>query len=249
MSVRKHFSFLIYFISAVLLFSGPLMADELGSFGDRIFQFQEKLAKRGNVLAQYKLGTLYEFGVSVPANVKQATIWYKKAAEKDYTPAINRLTYLEIVQTGFDEQKHGEWFQQLESLADSADANALILLGQMHHHGTYVEKDLYSALDMLSQASSLGHTEVDSEIEAIKREIDDINQLKTIKKEAKPEKKQPAKKKPATKPTKQSKPKPAKPVKKQESEAEKRKRYEEAMRRIQQEARLLQEQQQWAEEN
>ena len=115
-------------------------AVELGSFGQRIFQFQEKLAQGGNTLAQYKLGTLYEFGVSVKPDLEKARVWYKKAAAKGYKPAINRLTYLDVKKSGFDEKKHTAWFEDVLAESESSEANALILLGQMNRHGIAVEK-------------------------------------------------------------------------------------------------------------
>ena len=254
---------MISIIASFLFMSSPLRAVELGAFGDRIFQFQQKLADRGNVLAQYKLGTLYEFGISVPPDTEQAKIWYQKAAAKNYVAAKNRLIYLEIIKSGFDEQKHRTWFVELEELADSADANALILLGQMNHNGVHVETDLYSALDLLSQASSLGHTEVDSEIDVIKRKIEDINQLKNLKK-SKPEAEAEKPAEPEVKPKAKTKPKQSakaakekarkkaakdKAAKAKAAKEEKRKRYEEVMRKLKEESQALDQQQEWAEEN
>lgn len=229
------------------LFLGNIQADELGSFGDRIFQFQKKLALRGNTLAQYKLGTLYEFGISVPPNVEEASKWYRKAAAEQYGPAINRLTYLQIKSSGFKPETHGEWLEELEELADSSDAHALILLGQMHHQGIHVEQNLKTALDMLERASSLGHTEVDSEIEQIQHKLTPL---------AKPKKTtQAVKAKTSVKPDATVKSAPPKVDReaiareRKLQQEEKRKRYHEQMQKLQEETRLLQEQQQWAEEN
>jgi len=159
-------------IFCFILHSQALKAEDLGTFGTHIFMFQEKLAKRGNVRAQYKLGTLYEFGVSVKPNVEQARHWYQLAAESNYLPAINRNTYLEVKASGFIPQKHNQWLSELIQQAKTTEPNALILLGQMHRHGIGVKKDLEKSLDLLSQASALGHTEIDAEIDAISREIE-----------------------------------------------------------------------------
>ena len=72
------------FVFLFLFQSISVNAAESGSFGSRIFQIQEKIAMKGNTLAEYKLGTLYEFGVSVEPSSEQASIWYKKAAKKNY---------------------------------------------------------------------------------------------------------------------------------------------------------------------
>lgn len=230
-------------------------ADELGSFGDRIFQFQEKLALRGNTLAEYKLGTLYEFGVSVEPNEQKAIHWYQKAADDDYLPAKNRLTFLEVRRSGFDKNRHADWLENLVKLAQSSDPNAMILLGQMYRNGIHLKKNLTKALYFLERASSIGHTEVDSQIDSIKREME-ANTRKKNEAEAaareqeakeKPKKSRPAK--PARsaekKATVKKKPTAKKPA--IETKEEKRLKYEAAMRKLREEAKLLEQQQKWAE--
>lgn len=225
-------------------------AEGLGSFGDHIFRFQEKMANKGDVLAQYKLGTLYEFGVSVKPDIEQARHWYQLAAKSDYQPAINRNTYLDIKSSGFDPQKHKAWLVALKQQADSAEPNALILLGQMHRNGIGVTKNLDMALDMLSHASALGHTEIDSEIDAISLEIEKESakqEAQRIAEEARKE--QLAEKNEALQQQKleEEKRKQNAVKQKETSMEEKRRRYDEAMRKIQEEQRIIEEQQKWVE--
>ena len=54
------------------------------------------MAKRGNAESQFKLGLMYETGSGTDKSLVLATSWYKKAAQQDYKPASNRLTYLNI---------------------------------------------------------------------------------------------------------------------------------------------------------
>ena len=225
-------------------------SEELGGFGNHIFMFQQKLANRGNVLAQYKLGTLYEFGVSVKPNVEQARKWYQLAAKKGYKPAINRNTYLDIRTSGFSTQNHGQWLAELQSLAETLDPNALILLGQMHRHGIGVKKDLNKSMEMLSEASALGHTEVDSEIDQISLEIDE--------QEAKLKRKEINNQKNKQKKQKDQKLKQINEAKRKQKEAEaalkkkaiedKRRRFNEALKKQREEALLLEQQQNWSEQ-
>ena len=234
-----------------LQFQSSSYAVDLGSFGDRIFTFQEKLAKSGNKLAQYKLGTLYEWGVSVPANLSAARQWYEKAAAQDYEPAINRLTYLEVKERGFDEQKHGEWFDRVMNRVDQNEPDAMILLGQMNRYGIVVEQNTNLAVVLLQRASSLGHTEVDSQIDELKHEIREANARKKAaevaeKPEPKPKPRPVAKAKPEPRP--KPAPKPAVDTQaEKESMEERRQRYEEAMRKLYEESKVLEEQQEWAE--
>lgn len=238
-------------LSCCLLWLNPLYAVDLGSFGERIFQFQEKLANNGNKLAQYKLGTLYEFGVSVAPDPEQARLWYKKSASQGYQPAIDRLTYLQVKQDGYDESRHREWFERVLTQAEAYEPDSLILLGQMNRHGIVVDQDLKLALNLLQQASSLGHTEVDSQIDELKRQIqlnqqrnEASKQQEAVKARAKAAP-QPAPAKVVNKPAKVE---PARAEIDQQAEAEaRRRRYEKAMRELYKEELLLQQQQEWAE--
>lgn len=237
-------------LSCCLLWLNPLYAVDLGSFGERIFQFQEKLANNGNKLAQYKLGTLYEFGVSVAPDPEQARLWYKKSASQGYQPAIDRLTYLEVKQNGYDESQHRVWFERVLTQAEAYEPDSLILLGQMNRHGIVVDQDLNLALNLLQQASSLGHTEVDSQIDELKRQIQANQQRiqaskeKAAKAKAKPEP-QPRPAKVVNKPANVE---PARVEVDEQAEAEdRRRRYEKAMRQLYKEELRLQQQQEWAE--
>lgn len=209
-----------------ILYSHMGKAENLGSFGDAIFLFQEKMAKKGDVLAQYKLGTLYEFGISVQPDIEKARQWYQLAAKSDYQPAINRHTYLDIKASGFVAQKHNQWLAALKQQAEISEPNAVILLGQMYHHGVGESKNLNKALELLSHASSLGHTEIESEIDQISLEIEKQNQAIQQQKldDEIRRKKQ-----------------------KDDEMAEKRRRYDEVIRKYREEQKIIDDQQKWVE--
>ncbi|MCW8933873.1 MAG: sel1 repeat family protein [Gammaproteobacteria bacterium] len=241
----------LFFLNFIL-FQSTLLKADVNSFGHRIFIMQEKQAQKGNTLAEYKLGTFYEFGISVKPDTEKAKIWYEKAAKKKYNPATDRLLYLDIKQHGYKKSSHANWLSNISRKAKNGRANALILFGQMHHHGLGVKKDLNKAIELLSKASSLGHTEVDREIGEIKQKIASKN--KAVEKPA--EKKQPeVAKKVVKKKTKAVKAAPKKArikksAKNKEREAAlKRQKYEETMRKLRQEALILEQQQEWTEKN
>lgn len=225
MSGIRSMPFIIIVLS-LILYSPLGKTESLGSFGGAIFQYQEKMAVKGDFLAQYKLGTLYEFGISVQPDIEKARHWYQLAAKRDYQPAINRYTYLDIKANGFDEQKHNQWLAALRQQAEKSEPNALILLGQMNHHGIGVSVNLDKALELLSRASALGSTEIDSEIDRISLEIDRQNQAIQQQKldEEIRSKKQKA-----------------------DEMAEKRRRYDEAINKIREEKKALDDQQAWVE--
>jgi len=242
------------FILTCLLFHVVLANADENSFGYRIFVMQKKLALKGSVLAQYKLGTLYEFGISVEPNTDEAIIWYKKASEKGNKAASNRLIYLDIKQNGYTQTTQSEWLKKIIDEARIGNVHSLIILGQLYHQGIAVNKDLEKAHFMLQKASSEGHTEVDLEIEEINRKLSQTNETKIVKEVSAPVKQKPVvskiPKEPIKKKIKLKKTVAKKPVKKtgtKESKESKRKRYEEVMRKQREEQLILDKQQQWSE--
>lgn len=242
-----------YNLSLILfcLFSLPLntsyAADALGDFGTRVFQFQEKLAMKGNHLAQYKLGTMYELGVAVESNLDEALGWYQKAADQGYQPAKNRIIYLEIKHRGYDKNRHEAWLNNVQKSAQSLESDSILLLGQMYHHGIAVEKDLDKAQDLLSRASSLGHTEIDNEIAAVEAKIRAREKSKQETQQAK-QQQQTQSAAETTRAEKQERQREEQARREAEAiRAEKRRRYEETMRKLMEEQRIIDEQQKWAE--
>ncbi len=226
-----------------------VVAAGMDSIGGRVFLLQKKMALRGNALAQYKLGTFYEFGVSVKPDVNEAKGWYEKAVSKKYRPAINRLKYLEIKASGYDQAKYGDWLKNIKAEAQAGRADALILLGQMYHHGYGVKKNLKKSLALLLKASAMGHPEIQLEIDDIESRL---KPKKVKPKKAAPivaekpvEKKAPVKKL-STQEKKSSVAQLDKEKARKEKEA-KRRRYEAAMKKYYQDQLILQKQQEWSE--
>ena len=234
------------FFLICLLFQNPSLKADENAFGYRIFVMQEKQAKRGNTLAQFKLGTFYEFGISVKPDTEKAKMWYEKAVKKKNRAATNRLIYLDIKENGYEAPLHASWLTNISAKAKSGDDNDLIILGQLHQHGLGVNKDLKKALGFLEHASSLGHTELYKEIADIKKQINPESNKPPVKKAEVTAKIDKVKAKPVKAPVKK-KPKKVQ-VKKVDKTAEKRKKYEETMRKLYLENLILQEQQEWTEE-
>ena len=241
------------FLLYCLIFQSPILKADVNSFGHRIFVMQEKQANKGNALAQFELGTFYEFGLSVKPDTEKAKAWYEKAAKQKNEAASSRLIYLDIKENGYNESLHANWLSNVSKKANNGRADSLIILGQLYQHGLGVKKDLKKAVKLLSSASSLGHAEVDKEIALIKEKI-----AKTENKAVK--KKQPAVTKKVEK--KSTRPAKAAPKKtqaqnqsstvkrnKERDAAIKRQKYEETMRKLYLETLILQQQQEWTEES
>lgn len=208
-------------------------ADE-SIFGYRIFEIQKKHALKGSTLAQYKLGTFYEFGISVKPNPQEAIVWYKKAADKHNKPAANRLMYLDIKLNGY-KSSHTEWLNKIKDETQKNNIHSTIVLGQLNHYGLGVKKNLPVAFKLLRKASVNGHTEIDFEIDAIQKQIA-ASKLKV--KVSQPKIK-------IAKTKSKSKLKPKSKLK--QNELIKRKKYEKAMHKLYQNQLILQQQQEWSE--
>jgi TPR repeat protein len=221
-------------------------ADE-NSFGYRVFKMQEKMAKRGSALAQYKLGTFYEYGISVKADTDAAIIWYTKASEKRNKAAVNRLIYLDMKRKGYHEATQADWINRIQDEAATGNVHSIILLGQLHHYGIGVKKDLMKACNLLQKASSQGHTEVDDEV--------DLINLKMAANKPKPvapvivAKEKPSKPPATEAPRTSVKKKTSKSLKKAKLAEEKRRKYERVMQKLKEEALILEQQQKWSEDD
>jgi len=243
-----------YLIVSLLFQNTPAYAVE-NNFGHRIFQIQKKMALRGSALAQYKLATFYEFGISVEPNLSEAKTWYEISAKKNNEAAKKRLVYLDVKENGF-KPSNEQWLKDVKNGADSGKGNDFIILGQLHHSGLAVKKDLQKALSFLQQASLQGLNEVNDEINIIKEKLA-LKQKQS--KPAEPEKtkvvaKVPAKENVQPKPEfsdkTQKKKIPAKKEiipKKSISKKAKREKYEAAMKKLREENLLLDQQQEWSE--
>jgi len=149
----------------------PVQAKDLTKYSSSVVEFQMKLAKNGNPLAQFKLGTMYETGQGVAEDEKQAIEWYQKSAAKGHQPAKNRLTFMEIKKSGYKADSHKQWLNSVQREAESLDASSMILMADMYIMGAGVPKDPKKALALLKRTSAMGHSEVDGKIEELERDV------------------------------------------------------------------------------
>jgi len=156
-------------ITSILITSRAEVYDPSSS----VFRFQQQMAKRGNAESQFKLGLMYETGSGIEPSQIQAISWYIKAAEQNYKPASNRLTYLDIKKSGFN-SNHKEWLQQLKSDARFNEGEALFLLGQMYSEGTGVNKSLTLALSHLRKAKGGNIPGSEAEIARVEQELAEL---------------------------------------------------------------------------
>lgn len=150
------------FISAVLGFS-LISTAQATKIDERIFTFQHKVAKNGNVKAAYKVAFMYEMGRGVEKDLNKAKQWYKKAVTSNFTAAKHRLTYLEIKQIGF-QAKHRTWLKDAIKDADAGDDNVMFMLANMYEDGTGVKNDPELARRYYQHATAKGNADAEARL-------------------------------------------------------------------------------------
>lgn len=162
-----------------------LHAEDLIDQSSNVFKFQHKLALNGNVHAQHKLATMYEKGEGVKADTERAKRWYTKAASAGSTPAKQRLTYLEIKQTGYKSAQHKRWLDSVIEDSAAYNADSTYLLAQLYSQGIGVKKDLNKSLELYDQVAIQGGADVEKEITEVQAQIAQTRKDKVLEKKRK----------------------------------------------------------------
>jgi TPR repeat protein len=146
----------------VMLFAVLMLSTGISS-ADGLFDFQMKLANKGNVEAQFKVGEMYENGFGVEKNVEEGLKWITKAAEQGHETAGFKLLYYDIRKHGINAGNKAK-YDELNNKALAGNGQAQYYLGLMNAHGVGVKLDEEKALDWLNKASLVGVTAAEAEI-------------------------------------------------------------------------------------
>ncbi len=130
---------------------------------DMVFDFQMKLAQKGNAEAQFKVGEMYESGRGVEKNMIEAKRWINKAAAQGNQAAGYKLLYYDLQQNGVTKDNQAK-LGDLQDAARDGDGYAQYYVGLMHSRGVGLKKSSNSALDWLGKASLVGVTAAEAEI-------------------------------------------------------------------------------------
>ncbi len=149
------------------LIAGPFSSATAFDFSAGVFEFQQKMAKKGDAQAQYKLAFMYENGQGTEKDLNKAIGWYKKAAKKRFPAAKMRLTYIDTLKNGFKPEKHGPWLAKLKQDAGANDGESLFLLASMHRDGYIVKKDLKRSSSLFKRAIKKDVPGAEAEYEAV----------------------------------------------------------------------------------
>lgn len=125
------------------------------SRADGLFDFQMKLAKKGNAEAEYKVGEMYETGFGVKKDMNEAMNWTTKSASQGHETAKFKLLYWNVEKNGLTEANKAE-LEALKAKANEGDPQAQFYLGKMHAHGVGVKKSSDKAIAWLNKAALVG---------------------------------------------------------------------------------------------
>ena len=136
------------------------------NFSAGVFQFQQKLAAKGDAQAQYKLAYMYETGQGIKVDLDKAMEWYQKAAAQNHPDAQMRLTYISIKKDGYRSAKHSGWLKKLQK--DAANSGeAMLLLGTLYKNGFIFRKNLNKAAKLFKSAANKNVTSAEAELESV----------------------------------------------------------------------------------
>ena len=152
----------VLFILVLLLISPASAQDYVAAFnaylrGDYALAERDfrPLAERGNVLAQYKLGLMYNNGEGVPQDFRQAVNWFNRAAVLGYAPAQSSLGVKFEKGQGV-KRNYSEAVRWYRFGAEQGYAMAQYRLGRMYVLGQGVRRDYTEAFAWFKIAAGLG---------------------------------------------------------------------------------------------
>lgn len=151
---------------ALMLITVMLLVPSL-SHADGLFDFQMKLAKKGNAEAQFKVGEMYETGFGVKEDKTEAMNWITKAAKQGNETATFKLLYWDIEKNGVNNANKAE-FEALKTKANEGDPQAQYYIGKMYSRGVGVKRNSNKAIGWLNKAALVGVLEAEREVEMVR---------------------------------------------------------------------------------
>ncbi len=136
---------------------------------DGLFDFQMKLAKKGNAEAQYKVGEMYETGFGVKQNRKEAENWITKSANQGHETAGFKLLYWDVEKNGLNANNKAK-LTELKTKAAKGNAPAQYYVGKMHARGVGLKKNPDIAIGWLNKAALVGVLEAERELTTVREE-------------------------------------------------------------------------------
>jgi len=158
-NVRVH---MLMLIALMLLVPLVVQADDL-------FDSQMKLAKQGNAEAQFKVGEMYETGLGVDKDKREAKYWITRSANQNHEAARFKLLYWDMEKRGLNSENKIK-VEELNIKAKQGNAQAQYYLGKMYANGVGIQKNPDVAIDWLNKAALVGVLEAELELASLMEE-------------------------------------------------------------------------------
>ena len=136
---------------------------------DGLFDFQMKMAEKGNAEAEYKVGEMYETGFGVNKDMKAAKSWIIKSANQGHETASFKLLYWDMQKNGITAANKAQ-VETLQLKAKEGNPQAQYYVGKMHANGVGVTKNNNKAISWLNKAALYGVLAAESEMILVREE-------------------------------------------------------------------------------
>ncbi len=135
-----------------------------------LFDFQMKLAKKGNPEAQFKVGEMYETGFGVKKDMAEAKNWIDKAAAQGHETANFKLLYWDLEKNGLTRDNKAR-VEELKAKAKAGNPQAQYYVGKMNAYGVGMKKNPEKGLEWLNKAALVGVIAAESEMVTVRESI------------------------------------------------------------------------------
>ena len=135
-------------------------------------KFLTQAADKGQAVAQYRLGTLYERGQGVPADAAKAARYYELAANQGNRKAMHNLavSFASGTARGKNMAEAARWFAKAAALGLS---DSQFNLAVLYERGDGVPQSLLDAFKWYSIAAASGDTESKSRLAVLQTQLSD----------------------------------------------------------------------------
>ncbi len=122
------------------------------------FEWMLKAAKKGDSIAQYNVGLMYQMGTGVAQNAKERAKWTRKAAEQGLVQAQFDLgvIYFQGDGVGINNTESSKWFLKA---AEQGHSDSQYVIGVAYYLGEGVTKDYIRSYMWLNIGSEKGYIE------------------------------------------------------------------------------------------
>ena len=135
-------------------------------------KYLTQAADKGQAVAQYRLGTLYERGQGVPADAAKAARYYELAANQGNRKAMHNLavSFASGTARGKNMAEAARWFAKAAALGLS---DSQFNLAVLYERGDGVPQSLLDAFKWYSIAAASGDTESKSRLAVLQTQLSD----------------------------------------------------------------------------